>query len=309
MFVPLRHLCLLLLPLAGQCVSVTVGANQYVTASLAYLVPEGCFKVLLSVDSDFSGVLFANVNTAIQLARGGLRAPNVSKAADTLSFGPSTNYFKNTSPGAAYAYLTANTAFAQPPGAINSRWTTGLSCLIGLNYSSSCYGFMGENFMDTDPVFDFVRGPEIVLTVMYLPTITANTALGVNVDVWPCGVGETTSWSRGASLTPSVYLSGGIAPWQNVLPVGQQFMPEEEQCYNIYYTQLGDVDLPLSPDKNTCLACGKLGVCPIRASLYNAFYLGFKVPDSLVVRAAVRVATSHERMNVELACTACVNPH
>ena len=259
-----RAVCLLLLPLAAQCVSVTLGANQYVTASLSYLTtPDdlGCFQASLGSDS-VSGVLFANINTATQLTKAGLLSPTPASAG--LSFGAAANFSNAISgPGAASTYLSSNTAFAQPPEMVNSRWTTGVSCQIDGVNTTSCYGYFNDDFASADD-------PYIVLTLIYMSTSGA--ALQVSVDVWQCG--------DGAKQT------GGIAPWQNVLPVGQQFMPEEEECYSVYYAQLGAAAVPVSPDKATCAACGKLGVCPIRASLYNAFYLGFKPPDSLVVRVA-----------------------
>ena len=260
-----RALCLLLLPLAAHGVSVTLGANQYVTGSLAYLTTPtdlGCFKASLSSDSvSPPGVLFANINTATQLTKAGLLAP--TPASEGLSFGAAANFSNAISgPGAASTYLSANTAFAQPPEQVDSRWTTGVSCQIdGVNVTS-CYGYFNDDFASADD-------PNIVLTLIYASV--AGAALQVSVDVWQCG--------DGAQQT------GGIAPWQNVLPIGQQFMPAEEECYSVYYAQLGAADVPVSPDKATCAACGKLGVCPVRASLYNAFYLGFKPPDSLVVRA------------------------
>ena len=258
----LRPACLLLLPLAAQCVSVTVGAGQYATSSLAYLVPGGCFQVSLAADSAVSGgVLFANINTATQLTKAGLVAP---APAEELSPGAVANFSNAISgPGAASLYLTANTAFAQPPEIVNSRWSTGVACQMdGVNVTS-CYGYFNDDLSSADDT-------NIVLTLIY--ATTAGEVVQVSVDAWPCG--------DGAKQT------GGIAPWQNALPIGQQFMPAEEECYNIYYAQLGAADVPVSPDKDTCAACGKLGVCPVRASLYNAFYLGFQPPDSLVVRAS-----------------------
>ena len=264
MAVSARHAsaaCLLLLPLAAQCVSVTLGANQYATASLAFLSSGGCFQASLSADS-VSGLLFANVNTATQLTKAGLVAPDPSATA--LSFGAASNFSNAIAgPGAASAYLSGNTAFAQPPETVNSWWTTGVACQVDGVNTTSCYGYFNDDFASADD-------PNTVLTLIYA-SAPAGAALQVSVDVWQCG--------DGAKQT------GGIAPWQNELPIGQQFMPEEEACYGVYYAQLGAVDVPVSPDKATCAACGKLGVCPVRASLYNAFYLGFKPPDSLKVRA------------------------
>ena len=261
--------CLLLLPLAAQCASVTLGANQYATASLAYLSGGGCFQASLSADS-VSGLLFANVNTATQLTKAGLAAPDPS--AEALSFGAAANFSNAIAgPGAASAYLSGNTAFAQPPEIVNSRWTTGVACQVDGVNATSCYGYFNDDFASADD-------PNTALTLIYAAAPGA-AALQVSVDVWQCG--------DGAKQT------GGIAPWQSALPIGQQFMPEEEACYAVYYAQLGAADVPVSPDKATCAACGKLGVCPVRASLYNAFYLGFKPPDSLTVRCAARTASMH----------------
>jgi hypothetical protein len=262
----------LLLPLVVQCVRVTLSGGEYATASLQF-VQTGCFSVSISPASDVSGMLSANINTYSQSFSGFNMIAQADLNASQLKFTMPAVLPVSTS-----AQILSTPAFQVPPARVFSRWTTGDSCQLSAR-NMSCYGVFNDVFVDGSPSAlpkPAYPGQVWLLTLLFSPA-SASLALVVDVDVSGCGGDGYYAQTD------------GYFPWQkNTLPPGKVSPggPEVDACYNAYFAQLGDADVPVSPNTATCSACGKLGMCPTRASLWHGyFYNGFDVPDSLTVRA------------------------
>lgn len=263
--------CLALLPAAAQCVSVALGDNQYVTAPLTFAT-TGCFRVSVTPTSALNGTLFASVNTARQVARNGMVAP-AQLVASELAFSDPAG------PCWSYDYLVQYSADSAPttwrtpaPEPFFSRWSSGAACLVNAT-DDSCWGVFldGPTYADSSVEETVASNPKEtwVLVVMYAPAASGQGNITADVVVEDCAEG--------------VLQPGGIGAWTGAMPFGRT-TPQQDACYGAYLEQLDGATLPESPNNYTCLACGKVGACPVRASLFDAFYPGYEAPTALEVR-------------------------
>jgi hypothetical protein len=263
--------CLALLPAAAQCVSVALGDNQYVTAPLTFAT-TGCFRVSVTPTSPLNGTLFASVNTARQVARNGMTAP-AQLLASELSFTDAAG------PSWSYAYLQQYSADSAPttwrtpaPEPFFSRWSSGAACLV-TSADAPCWGVFldGPTYAESSVAETVAANPKEtwVLVVMYAPAAAGQGNVTAEVEVADCPEG--------------VLQPGGIGAWTGAMPFGRT-TPQQDACYSAYLEQLDGATLPVSPNNDTCLACGKVGACPVRASLFDSFYPGYEAPTALDVR-------------------------